>query len=422
MTTFSLYFFLAVIVSAVHILFEYKNIQNQIHTDLRSISLSTTDSLASSMWGLDSIQLENVIDGLLTLQFITGVEIHGDIKSLNISRGNINTNTSLQYQHPITYIHGADVRPLGFITLYSEQAIVFDRMKVNVVFIVMNAFIKTFFLSIIMLYIGSRIICRPLGELLHSVHRLDLDSLKSIEQSKIMSSGQESDKANELTELICAYNKTLDQLLVRTQQRDDAKEQLESKNRCLEKLVDEKTLALQDKLDELNTMNENLKALASTDYLTELFNRRAFFDRADDELSRLRRERKKACILIVDIDHFKAVNDQYGHPAGDALLVAVSKILKHNIRQHDLVARYGGEEFAILLVDIEMDEAILLAERMRENIAKQKVIFKGDVIKATASFGLAMMFPESKDIDSVLSNADKLLYKAKASGRNLLKY
>ena len=116
------------------------------------------------------------------------------------------------------------------------------------------------------------------------------------------------------------------------------------------------------------------------------------------------------------------VNDKYGHPAGDAVLTVISKILKNSVRQHDLVSRFGGEEFAIFLSDVDMEKSIMLAERMRKNIAEQQVIYKGDIIKSTASFGLSMLTSDSQDINSVINDADKLLYEAKASGRNNLKY
>ena len=104
------------------------------------------------------------------------------------------------------------------------------------------------------------------------------------------------------------------------------------------------------------------------------------------------------------------------------MLAVISKILKNSVRQHDLVSRFGGEEFAIFLSDVDLDKAIMLAERMRKNIAEQKVIYKGEVIKSTASFGLSMLTSDSQDINTVINDADKLLYEAKEAGRNILKY
>lgn len=421
-TIFSLYFILAVLVSVLHILFEYKNIKNQIEVDLKSIYVSSSSSLSAAIWNFNSEQVVKLVDGLLTLQFVSGVEIHHNSDGLNVIRGDVYNSSAIQYEGPIVYQEGTKERAMGILKLTANPSIIIERIKVNVIFIIANAFLKTFFLSIIIFIVGYRIIGKPLEELSRSVSRLEFDNPEHIEQSKIQLGEDFFKDKDELTTLIEAYNKTLDKLLSRTRQRDDARKELEDKNFNLKNLVNEKTLALQVKVDELNSLNEKLSVLASTDPLTDLLNRRFFFERAEQELSRLKRSGKQAGIIIVDIDYFKSVNDKYGHAAGDAVLIVIAKILKSSIRQHDFVARFGGEEFAIFLSDVDINEAVMLADRMRKNIEENKVIFKGDVIKTTASFGLSMLESGSKDIHAVINDADKLLYKAKESGRNNLRY
>ena len=421
-TIFSLYFIIAVLVSVVHILFEYKNIRNQIELDLKSTHTSSANSISAAIWNFNSEQVTTLVDGLLTLQFISSVEIHHNTDGLNIVKGSVYNKSSIFYEGPIIYSDGAVDRVMGVLRVTASQSIIIDRIKINVIFIIANAFLKTFFLSIIIFIIGYRIIGKPLDELFRSVSRLDFDDVSQIEKSKIELDEKFFKHKDELTFLILAYNKTLDKLISRTTQRDQARIEIEEKNMSLKHSVNEKTLALQEKITELNGMNEKLAILASTDPLTNLLNRRCFFERAKQELSRLKRNNKQAAVVIVDIDFFKVVNDKYGHPAGDAVLTVISKILKNSVRQHDLVSRFGGEEFAIFLSDVDMEKSIMLAERMRKNIAEQQVIYKGDIIKSTASFGLSMLTSDSQDINSVINDADKLLYEAKASGRNNLKY
>lgn len=421
-TIFSLYFVLAIIVSAIHIVFEYRNIRNQIMVDLTSIYTSSAEPLSTAIWNFNSEQVVKVVDGLLTLNFVSGVDINDNIDGLNMAVGDVHMKNALQYKGTIVYKENVLDRPLGTITLYANHSVIIDRMKINVAFIIANAFIKTLFLSLIILIVGSRVIGQPLKELLESIHRLDIDSHESVEQGKVTMAQRFHRHRNELSELVDSYNQMLDKLFQRTRQRDEARKELEDKNQNLEELVNKKTLDLQEKVNQLNRANQKLEVLASTDALTGLLNRRYFFERADVELSRLKRSNKQAGILIVDIDYFKSVNDTYGHPAGDAVLVVISKILKNNVRQHDLVARFGGEEFAIFLVDMDIEASAKLAERMRKAIEKQKVIYKGEIIKSTASFGLAMLTPESENMETVLSDADKLLYKAKEAGRNIIKY
>jgi diguanylate cyclase (GGDEF)-like protein len=421
-TIFSLYFILALIVSAVHILFEYNNIREQIRSDLESIYISSAEPLATAIWNFDSDQIDSLVGGFLTLNIVSGVEVYKNADELNISKGEILSGSAIVFEGPITYVRSGKSRPLGTLKFYASQSFVFDRIKINVIFIVANAFIKTFFLSIIIFIVGHRIIGRPLGELSLSVSKLDFESVDNIENSKVILSEGLLSNRNELTDLIVAYNKTLDKLLSRTHQLDEARKNIEDENFNLERLVNEKTLALQEKVTELNGLNKRLAVFASTDSLTELLNRRYFFERAEIELSRLKRNEKQAAVLIVDIDFFKKVNDQYGHPAGDEVLKVVANILKDNVRQHDLVARFGGEEFAILLADVDIEKSCVMAERMREKIEAEVIHYKKEKIKVTASFGLSILPSASQDIHVVIDSADKMLYKAKAAGRNRVEY
>jgi diguanylate cyclase (GGDEF)-like protein len=419
---FSLYIAVAVFVSLIHIFFEYRNIRDQIYIDLESIYISSSEPLSTALWSLDVEQVENLIDGLLTLNFISAVEITDNSDDLGLIKGNIGDRGAIAFQSPISYIDNKDTAHyLGEIKIASSQSVVFDRIKVNILFIVINAFIKTFFLSAIILVIGRKIIGRPLEELSESVSRLDFESVDNIEHSKIDMPDLEDDK-NELTELMFAYNQTLDKLAARTMQRDKARTELEDKNINLEKLVNEKTLALQDKVSELSQLNEKLDIAASTDFLTGAVNRRSFFERSEVELNRLKREDKNACVVMLDVDFFKAINDKYGHAAGDAVLVFIVDVLKKEIRQHDIVARLGGEEFVVLLIDVDLDQAKMLAERLRCAIESGDIVSDESVIKVTASFGLAMVSSSSEDIHQAINKADELLYQAKNSGRNQVKH
>jgi hypothetical protein len=315
-TIFSLYFILAIVVSAVHIAFEYKYIRDQIYVDLRSIYVSSSDSLSTAIWNFNTEQVEKLLDGLLTLSVVSGVKLYQNADGLNASKGNVDDDTAISFDGLIIYSNDNKGHNMGRIRFYASQNFIFERIKVNVIFIIINAFIKTLFLSAIMLFAGYRLIGKPLNQLSESVHRLDFEDAEHIKNSKVTLDKHVFKHKNELTELIIAYNKTLDKLLRRTEQRDEARKTLEQENINLERLVDIKTLALQDKVNELNDANTNLSILASTDFLTELLNRRYFFERAEAELNRSKRNQQNLAILIVDIDHFKNVNDQHGHLAG----------------------------------------------------------------------------------------------------------
>lgn len=160
---------------------------------------------------------------------------------------------------------------------------------------------------------------------------------------------------------------------------------------------------------------ERSKAL--TDALTQLPNREAYDDRVSLEYERWKRYRKPATLVIADVDHFKAINDNYGHLSGDKVLQILAKEMQARIRQTDFVARYGGEEFVLILPETELDVAKGVIEKMRDTISRLPFHFRDEKLQVTISFGL-VEFAEGKDTNVLFDCADQALYKAKEAGRN----
>ena len=154
------------------------------------------------------------------------------------------------------------------------------------------------------------------------------------------------------------------------------------------------------------------------DDLTGLLNRRAFFDKAEVEISRWRRSQNPFCILIIDADYFKSVNDRFGHDVGDSALKALAKAIKQCVRQLDIVARIGGEEFAVLLPFTEIGDARELADRVRQCVSELTVGLNHEGLALTISVGAAEMTARHGDIRGLLKAADGALYRAKNLGRN----
>lgn len=171
--------------------------------------------------------------------------------------------------------------------------------------------------------------------------------------------------------------------------------------------------------DDLRRSNELLLELSNTDHLTGLFNRRFLMETLEKEVQRTRRKGTQIALLMIDIDHFKQINDSHGHLQGDAVLQKVALHIQRELRTYDLAARYGGEEFVAVLPDTGLKEAFHVAERIRH--AVQHIRFAGPMVdqQVTLSIGVATM-PSSAydDIDSLLRAADEALYQAKADGRN----
>jgi diguanylate cyclase (GGDEF)-like protein/PAS domain S-box-containing protein len=166
-------------------------------------------------------------------------------------------------------------------------------------------------------------------------------------------------------------------------------------------------------------MEESLRILASTDGLTGLPNRRHFMDLGRREFERAQRHGLDLTALMIDVDHFKRVNDTRGHEAGDQVLMALARAMKAALRGHDLIGRMGGEEFAVLLVETPLPEGVAVAQRLRTSLAGLAVeAAAGRHLTCTVSLGAAPLRPAMTSLDQLLGDADRALYRAKGAGRN----
>jgi diguanylate cyclase (GGDEF)-like protein len=161
------------------------------------------------------------------------------------------------------------------------------------------------------------------------------------------------------------------------------------------------------------------RELAGTDFLTTLINRRRFLEIADKAFQKARIEQGQLAIILLDIDHFKRINDRYGHKAGDAVLTGVSGAIKKSLRQGDIAGRYGGEEFIVLVANISSALCASVAERIRQAVAQLSVQIDGEAIQVTISLGLTCLDPEQVlPLEAAIQCADQALYAAKQHGRN----
>jgi len=167
----------------------------------------------------------------------------------------------------------------------------------------------------------------------------------------------------------------------------------------------------------LSARSETLEQAALTDALTGMQNRRYFDEALSEYLNEFRRIDKPVGLMILDLDHFKQVNDTHGHDIGDEVLRAVARCLKDMTRYHDVVARLGGEEFAVVAPNLDKERLIALAERIRKGIAATTVVSGNVRLKITASFGLAT-WDRKESAEAFYRRADKRLYDAKRQGRN----
>lgn len=207
--------------------------------------------------------------------------------------------------------------------------------------------------------------------------------------------------------------------MARQSQSDLLKARIDA-NIKLERKVKERTETLEQAMTELEHANKKLEILSTTDALTQLHNRGHFENALQMEFKRAIRHQRPLSIILSDVDHFKHVNDTYGHKAGDACLKAIARVFKERVsRPGDLVARYGGEEFIILLADTELEQAKALAYSLCKGIRELSFAYSGKAIPVSASFGVSTLNTVGVvSADQLVTQADLSLYQAKNNGRD----
>lgn len=179
-------------------------------------------------------------------------------------------------------------------------------------------------------------------------------------------------------------------------------------------------LRIKDLTDQLRVANEKLKLLVDIDDLTGLYNMRSLYQRLEHELERGRRFERSVCVVMMDLDNFKLVNDDHDHLFGSFVISEVGKVIRNTIRSVDIGARYGGDEFLIVLSEVDKDGALLFCERLRKAVCGHVYKSGKDEMKLTTSIGFAIKAPYDAETDAteLVRAADRALYDAKAAGRD----
>ncbi|WP_440053515.1 diguanylate cyclase [Pseudoalteromonas sp. T1lg65] len=169
---------------------------------------------------------------------------------------------------------------------------------------------------------------------------------------------------------------------------------------------------------ELELLNSELEKISRTDSLTQLYNRGFWEESLNREFKRLKRSQGQSALLMFDIDHFKKINDEYGHSGGDEAIRHIADLLKKTIRETDTAGRYGGEEFAVTLLDTDEEGAVVFAERLRRLIENSSIYYDEQQIKITVSLGVALYDDKFAKHEQWIEAADNALYSSKENGRN----
>jgi diguanylate cyclase (GGDEF)-like protein len=243
-------------------------------------------------------------------------------------------------------------------------------------------------------------------------------------EAELLLALQTAEKINSLTNISLIHER-LTGVYKERQEYKSALEHFEAFHIAFKKIFNDKSdqrvknLEILHQVESARKQAELYRELAGTDSLTNLVNRRQFLEIAEVAIQRVKNGQGQLAIIMLDIDHFKNVNDQYGHKAGDQVLSAVATSIKQSLRPRDVPGRYGGDEFIILVNGASSDQCFKIAERIRRAAAQLSIPIGSGEVRVTTSLGLAWTNPErSIRLDDLINYADQALYAAKRQGRN----
>lgn len=394
-----IYFLITFSVTLVHILVEYYYTKIHIKDELKSAAKSFTPAIKTALWDLNYEQLHSIAEGMQHIPVIYSVVISDANKKILVrSEKNFQRTEELSYKYKIYQEFNGKQIYLAEVDIYSDSSVIVSRLKIGFSMLLLNALIKSGALVVLFILAFRRYLENPLGSLTSSISQINW---KNRERRKI-DIGFEN--KNELYVLQTIFNDFLDNISMQEDKR------LELIQKMQVKLENEVKLRTQ----ELKDANKQLQILANTDILTQLYNRSKIDMEIANKFEQFTLNGELFSLVMVDIDYFKSVNDEYGHQVGDSVLQEIATLLTNFTRGLDIVGRWGGEEFMIICNNTDLEGAYILAENLRKAIESYN--FKG-VGKKTGSFGVAQIH-RGMSIDELISNVDKALYNAKNSGRN----
>lgn len=417
---FSVYFAITAVVTAAQLVAEYLETEARFYGELKSVEPTFREGISDAVWHFNRDGLNKILNGMLQSPVVLGVEVR-DRRGVILAAAERDFGATAAVSHlapaewlregfsltfPIIYQGGDGAsRQLGDWVVHSSRALVVERLEYRISSIIIASAVKAAILLVIFMLVVDRMLGRPLKRLRAQLMAVNNAAGDGDAQVSLGITGR-----NELTLVEETLNDTLSRL--------------HRSNHELRELTEAQEQKIAERTQELQIANRELERLSETDALTDLANRRKLEMALADEWRRRLRSRSPLSAIMLDVDHFKAFNDAYGHRAGDDCLQMVGRILAAAARRPgDLAARYGGEEFVMLLPDTDAAGAMAVAESIRRAVVEAATPHGRSSTAAvvTVSLGVATADWESEwpsSPDELIDAADNALYVAKAAGRN----
>ncbi|MCL5060050.1 MAG: diguanylate cyclase [Candidatus Thermoplasmatota archaeon] len=368
------------------------------------------EAVANLLVGYDYSNMESLAERMVQQQDVQHIIIRDKQNKVMVSRNrpSLPDQTTLSFEAPVLF----NSETVGKVDLQ----ISLGRMEAEIAKtyrdIVIEQVFFGLFIGLLIFFGTSRVIVKPVSQL--SQHMKELLNSRDAATVKAL----ELNSQDELGDLSRIFN-SLNQKVFEAQQR--LREKIDLAGTALMKTneqLQQRSQELESRTQDLEKALSLVEKLAVTDSLTDLRNRRYFDDNLAAAFARSQRFGEPICLILLDVDHFKQINDTYGHAAGDTVLQTLGRAFKSRTRETDIVARLGGDEFAFLLYRTSLQEGELFGDNLLTLAAEQRFIFHGQEVRAGLSIGIACNQDSIHSIEALYGAADEALYEAKRRGRN----
>ena len=381
---------------------EYKTGRRNFKLDMEQHVSSSLLLLSAALWDIEPAMVRKQVQWLSQLPQVGYVRVHSTTTGESFEAGSEGAPPmrlpALQLQIPIPRdleTPAAQDMPLGTLEVWESRSYYMALIRNSILGVVVGYLVFTGMVCLVVMMVMRRQLRDPLRQIASFARGLKPNGLS---QTLVLNRAAR-DHVDEIDQVASGF----------VQLQHD----LQNHIAHLDQLVAQRTA-------QLERMVEEVRGLSMTDALTGSLNRRALDERLQAEVERSCRYLRPLCVVFMDIDHFKQINDQYGHGAGDLILQqVVQRCLKCLRAQVDWLARYGGEEFLAVLPESDVAEGVQLAKRLGEAIRDQAFEVDGHSLRVTASFGVAQL-RSGESMESLLYRADAALYEAKAAGRDVV--